>query len=71
MEKTVMVFKSLNGFAPQYIKNLLQFVGEVSCHSTHNSDKTKLYLSPGSHKKFIQTALNFQLLKPGINYQPV
>ncbi len=28
--KAVMVFKSLNGLAPQYIKDLFQFVGEVS-----------------------------------------
>ncbi len=67
-KKAVMVFKSLNGLAPQYMKNLFQFVGEVSCRSTRNYDKTKLYLAPGSH---LQTTLNFQLLKPGINYQPV
>ncbi len=45
-----MVFKYLNGPAPpQYMKDLFQFVGEVSRHSTCNSDKTKLYLVPGSH----------------------
>ncbi len=36
--KAVMVFKSLNGLAPQYMKELFQFVGEVSCRSTRNSD---------------------------------
>ncbi len=33
------------------MKDLFQFVGEVSCHSTPNSDKTKLYLAPGSQLK--------------------
>ncbi len=36
---------------PQYMKDLFQYVGEVSCRSTHNSDKTKLYVAPGSHLK--------------------
>ncbi len=48
--KAVMVFKSLNGLAPQYMKDLFQFIGEVSCQSTHNSDKTKLYLASVSDK---------------------
>ncbi len=47
--KAVVGFKSLNGLASQYMKDLFQFVGEVSCRSTHNSDKTKIYLALGSH----------------------
>ncbi len=31
-KKAVIVFKSLNGLARQYIKDLFQFVGEGSCH---------------------------------------
>ncbi len=57
--KAVMVFKSLNGLAPQYMKDLFQFVGEVSCRSTRNSDKTKLYLVPGSHLKVYTDSLEF------------
>ncbi len=54
-----MVFKSLNGFTPQYMKDLFQFVGEVSCRSTHNSDKTKLYMVPGSHLKVYTDSFEF------------
>ncbi len=57
--KAVMVFKSLNGLAPQYIKDLFQFVGEVSCRSTRNSDKTKFYLAPGSHLKVYRDRFEF------------
>ncbi len=54
-----MVFKFLNGLAPQYMKDLFQFVGEVSFHSTHNSDKTKLYLALGSHLKVYTDSFEF------------
>ncbi len=55
----VMVFKSLNGLVPQYMKDLFQFVGEVSCLSICNSDKTKLYLAPGSHLKIYTDSFEF------------
>ncbi len=58
-QKTVMVFKSLNGLAPQYMKDLFQFVGEINCCSTCNSDKTKLYLAPGSHLKVYIDSFKF------------
>ncbi len=58
--KAVMIFKSLNSPAPQYMKDLFQFVGEVSCCSTGNSDKTKRYLTPGSHLKVYTDS--FQIL---------
>ncbi len=57
--KSVMVFKSLNGLAPQYMKDLFHFVSEVSCYSTRNSDKPKLYLSPGSHLKVYTDSFQF------------
>ncbi len=57
--KAVMVFKFLNGLAHQYMKDLFQFVGEVSCYSTRNSDKTKLYLTPGSHLKVYTDSFEF------------
>ncbi len=57
--KAVMVFKFLNSLAPQYMKDLFQFVGEVSCHSTLNSDKTKLYLASGSHLKVYTDSFEF------------
>ncbi len=39
------------------MKDLFQFVREVSCRSTLNSDKTKLYLVPGSHLKVYTDSL--------------
>ncbi len=44
---------------PKYMKDLFQFVGEVSCRSTRNSDKTKLYLAPGSHLKVYTDSYEF------------
>ncbi len=41
------------------MKDLFQFVGEFSCHSTRNSDKTKLYLAPGSHLKVYTDSFEF------------
>ncbi len=54
-----MVFKSLNGLAPQYMKDLFQFVSEVSCCSISNSGKNKLYLTPGSHLKVYADSFEF------------
>ncbi len=56
--KAVMIFKCLNGLAPQ-IHDLFQFVGEVSCRSTCNSDKTMLYLAPGFHLKVYTDSFEF------------
>ncbi len=44
-----MVYKSLNGLVPQYMAEMYKFVHEVSGRVTRHSDKTKLYLAPGSH----------------------
>ncbi len=45
------------------MEDLFQFVGEVSCHSTSISDKTKLYLAPGSHRKVYRNSFEFSAVE--------
>ncbi len=42
----VMVYKSLNGLAPAYIRAMFKYVTDINVRSTRNADKSKLYL-PG------------------------
>ncbi len=43
-----MVYKSLNGLAPPYMRKMFKF---VSKRNTRYVDKTKLYLPTGKHLK--------------------
>ncbi len=54
-----MVYKSLEGFASQYMTEMYKFVHDVSGRVTWQSDKTKLYLAPGSHLKVYTDSFQF------------
>ncbi len=47
--KAVMVYKSLNSLAPEYMWNMFKYVTDVNVTSTRNPDKSKLYY-PGGKK---------------------
>ncbi len=50
-----MGYKSLKGLAPQYMAEMYKFVHLFKRHS----DKTKLYLAPGSHLKVYTDSFQF------------
>ncbi len=54
-----MVYKSLEGFASQYMTEMYKFVHDVSGRVTWQSDKTQLYLAPGSHLKVYTDSFQF------------
>ncbi len=43
--KTIIVYKSLNGLAPPYMRKMFKFVSDVSKRNTRYVDKTKLYFT--------------------------
>ncbi len=49
--KAILVFKSLNGLAPPYMRKMFKFVLDVSKRNIRYGDKTKLYLPTGKHLK--------------------
>jgi hypothetical protein len=49
--KAVMVYKSLNGLVPSYMRKLFKLVKDVSTRSTRHVDNTKLYLQSGNNLK--------------------
>ncbi len=49
--KAIMVYKSLNGLAPPYMRKMFKFVSDVSTRNTRYVDKIKLYLPTGKHLK--------------------
>lgn len=49
--KVIMVYKSLNGLAPTYMRDMFKLVSDVSQRDTRNVDKTKLYLPTGANLK--------------------
>ncbi len=49
--KAVMVYKSLNSLAPEYMWNMFKYVTDVNVRSTWNADKSKLYISCGKRLK--------------------
>ncbi len=46
-----MVYKSLNVLAPGYMQDMFKYVTDVNVRSTHNADKSKLYLPGGKYLK--------------------
>ncbi len=52
-----MFYKSLNGLAPAYMRNMFKYVTDVNVRSTHNADKSKLYLT--GEKKMKKYTDNF------------
>ncbi len=52
--KAVMVYKSLNGFAPGYMQDMSKYVTDVNVRSTRNPDKSKLFLPSGKNLKNTQ-----------------
>ncbi len=44
-----MSYKSLNGLAPPYMRNMFKVVSDVSKRNTRYVDKTKLYFPIGKH----------------------
>ncbi len=46
-----MVYKSLNGLAPPYMRKMFKFVSDVSKRNTRYVVKTKLYLPTGKYLK--------------------
>jgi len=50
-----MVYKTLNGLAPPYMKGMFKLVKDVHSRKTRNVDDTKLYLPGGKNlKKFTE-----------------
>ncbi len=49
--KAIMVYKSLNGLAPPYMRKMFKFVSDVSKRNTRYVVKTKLYLPTGKYLK--------------------
>ncbi len=49
--KAIMVYKSLNGLAPPYMRKMFKFFSYVSKWNTRYVDKTRLYLPKGKHLK--------------------
>ena len=49
--RTVMVYRSLNGTAPQYMKDMFTNVSDVSSRNTRYVDSSRLYLPAGKHLK--------------------
>ncbi len=54
-----MVYKSLKGLASQYMAEMYKFVHDVIGTVKQHSDKTKLYLAPGSHLKVYTESFQF------------
>ncbi len=51
--KAIMVYKSLNGLDPYYMKDMFKFVKDVNNRNNKKADTTKLYLPGGRNvKKF-------------------
>ncbi len=46
-----MVYKSLNGLATGYMQDMFKYVTDVNVRSTHNADRSKLYLHCGKNLK--------------------
>ncbi len=57
--KSLMVYKSLKGLAPQYMAKMYKFVHDVSGRVTRHSDKIMLYLALGSHLKVYTDTFQF------------
>ncbi len=57
--KYVIVYKSIKRLASQYMAEMYKFVSGVSGQVTRHSDKTKLYLAPGSHLKVYTDSFQF------------
>ncbi len=49
--RATMVHKSLNGTAPDYMKEIFKFVTDVSQRQARYVDNSKLYLPTGNHLK--------------------
>ena len=53
--RVIMVYKTLNGLAPPYMKGMFKLVKDVHSRKTRNVDDTKLYLPGGKNlKKFTE-----------------
>ncbi len=48
--KVSMVYKSLNGLAPTYMRQMFKLVSESHTRSTRASAQNDLYIQPGKHK---------------------
>ncbi len=48
--KAIMVYKSVNHEAPEYMTNMFRFVSQVHTRTTRSSSANDLYLPPGKHK---------------------
>ncbi len=51
--RAIMVHKSLNKTASDYLKEMFKFVTDVSQRQTRYLDNSKLYLSTGNHLKVV------------------
>ncbi len=53
--KAQMVFKSLNGLAPEYMRKMFTYVHEVSTYNTRNATDKSLYISKCKLKAYTDT----------------
>ncbi len=57
--RTIMVFRSLNGTAPNYMKDMFKSVSDVSSRSTRYVDSSRLYLPTGRHLKVFTDSFQY------------
>ena len=58
--RAVMVYKSLNGLAPSYMKDMYTLVNNVNTRSTRYCDNLRIYLAPKANLKLFTNSFQYQ-----------
>ena len=63
--KAIMVYKSLNHEAPEYMTNMFRFVSQVHTRTctTRSSSANDLYLPPGKHQQIYTNTFGYSSVK--------